>query len=280
MSIHVTRKSENEITEIRNKQREREKKESNRIRIEQARLSKLRLREALSDDSDSIWGIIPVTPKPGSLEYRIFWDSTYQKNLFHPEYTVSEDVQLLWEIMCRQEVSERKKRELWDLAYKYVLRHERKQFKMAYQVDEDRTLDRILGFYEFVQTQWFRTPKWLLFVWHAASSEIEAVFQLRRYGIALQHDGCIMNYRTRFIKFFVILQRIAKEGVTYEEYHIRRYHKYPTTGALYQFQFYKNQVEMVLSRTPQAIEILNWKEHDLSILEEIECVNIWNMEDL
>lgn len=119
-------------------------------------------------------------------------------------------------------------------------------------------LDRILSFYEWSKIHWFRTPQWIRYSWECNFPGIEAVLQCRRWGIGLPHDNCLLNAKTKFIKYFIIYFVLKRDKISIEEHYISTAKKavemYPDVEL--EYVYYLNLVERALYATSSTSRFL------------------------
>lgn len=150
---------------------------------------------------------------------------------------------------------------LWREVDKIVRRAERAHFKRCYQYDtqgrshsEGRHEDRVLAFYELARAFWHKSPGWVVVTYQRAFSEIEAVLQCRRIGIGLEDNGHILNFRTKFIKYFVLYFKVKRSAFKgdYESYYHHENSRYPCDKHLTEYNLYVIQIEDCIRRCPTA----------------------------
>ena len=181
-------------------------------------------------------------PLPGMAERRrllrehILWSCGNALELYLPAV----------QLQIPEALNKTQRKTLWDTTNKMVGAVEKRHFKGCAQHHEKHS-DRVLAFYELAQANWYRTPAWSIRTFQLSFSEIEALLQLRRWGIGLGTDN-IMQYKRWECKFLIIHQVCKREEISYVDYCLRRYKKYPTEDAIKLFHVRSIIIESLISR--------------------------------
>lgn len=150
--------------------------------------------------------------------------------------------------------------ELWEGVHKFVKRTERRHFKMMNQ-PQDFHMERILAFYELSKVRWNYSAGWICKAYMTGFSEIEALLQCRRLGIALDEDS-IMEYKKWYIKHFVeyfdYRRKHEKEGISFNTWYWRRKGSYPTKAYKKIWDARTKQLENLINRCP-SFQIYGFK---------------------
>lgn len=120
--------------------------------------------------------------------------------------------------------------ELWNSVYRFVMHVERSHFKLMSQ-DHDFRQARVLAFYELAIARWNTPPAVVCKEFKSAFSEIEAVLQLRRMGIAFEdakENKGILAHRTNIIRQFVRYFEWKRSKLPYHIWYVQKYKKEPT----------------------------------------------------
>lgn len=169
--------------------------------------------------------------------------------------------------------------ELWESVHKFVRRTELRHFRLLNQ-PEDFHMERILAFYELTKVRWNYSPGWICKAYMTAFSEIEALLQCRRLGIALDEDS-IMEYKKWYIKHFVeyfdFRRKNEKEGITFNTWYFRRKKSFPTKAYKEIWDARTAQLEALINRCPsfQIYGFKSGKSLDEFYEREYEC-NAYN----
>lgn len=194
----------------------------------------------------TIWEVQPYTPEEEDVHYQMFWENQYHQfeklKLEGDEYLIH----------CVQTRHHSHQELVWEMLEKYIKQFERKHFGMVFQIDQEYHMDRILALYEFFEKFWYKTPRWCLFVFRRAFSEIEAVLQCRRYGIALPHNGCILNFRTKFIHYFVLKFKLDRQKLSFQDHFLLSTGDYPKPKQEKEYELYINLIDSLLLRSPSS----------------------------
>jgi len=141
---------------------------------------------------------------------------------------------------------------LWNRTSTFISGCERKHFKMFQPVDEHQT--RMLAYYEYQKLMKHKSPKWCRYVFETAFADFLSVLQCRSFGIALPHGTCLLNSKTKFIKYWKYYFICKRNSLTIEEF-IILYEKpvevYP--DVVREFKFYFTLVEQALQSVPGIV---------------------------
>lgn len=150
------------------------------------------------------------------------------------------------QLQIPEALNETQRQHLWDTVHKMVGAVEKRHFKGCVQ-QRDKHDDRVLAFYELARANWYKSPAWAIKTFQLSFSEIEALLQLRRWGIGLGTPS-IMQYKRWECKFLIIHQVCKRENISYPEYCMRRYKKYPTQDAIKLYAVRSLIIESLISR--------------------------------
>ena len=160
-------------------------------------------------------------------------------------------------LMCfyKHDKMKRLKRIHWDELYrlvsKFITYCELGNFKQ-FQTDEVHSI-RIIAYYEWQRLMVHKSPKWCRFTFQKAFADFLAVLQCRQYGIALPHDSCLLNVKTKFIKYFKFYFIAKRKKLSIPEfitsYEQIRLHE----DVLVEYEYYFRWVEQALLSCPSAV---------------------------
>ena len=153
----------------------------------------------------------------------------------------------------------------WEQTAKFIGYKTRSHFKRM-QFNEDYKTERILSYYEWALLWWDKNPPWIRFAFERNFAQIEAVLQCRRLGIALPHNSCLLNCKTKFIKYFVIYFICKRQNIDYETYFISTYgYKEMYPDVQLEYEFYLNRVESVVNAASYYTSVGFYGSHELGI---------------
>lgn len=163
----------------------------------------------------------------------------------------------------------------WNQVSKLVWYRERTHFKRAYQSNREFTQDRVVAFYDWANLWWFKNPPWIRFSYEKNFAGIEAVLQCRRLGVGLPHDTCLLNAKTKWINYFVIMQTLERQQVSFYSYWTAK------TGRVFvpknveeEFFYYEHQIKMAiqLAVLNSSVGIVN-AHHTRNLVSYVDFVD-------
>lgn len=142
--------------------------------------------------------------------------------------------------------------QLWKLVNQLVSASERKHFGRLWQT-QDAHLERVMAYYEWQKLMWHKAPRECRFIYQAAFPDFLVVLQCRQYGIGLPHDTCLLNIRTKFVKYFKDYFICLREGITYEDLYILKGHKTLYEDVDREYAYYFAKIREALASCPSAV---------------------------
>ena len=151
------------------------------------------------------------------------------------------------------ELSPARVKHLYKLTADFIEFCDKGHFKRIHQTRED-IMDRILAYYEWNKLMWHKSPKECRFIFQKAYSDFLAVLQCRKFGIALPNDTCLLNIRTKFVKYWKAYFICKRENMTWEEYYVyKEGHLYIYPDVAVEYEFYFAKIEWCLNNTVGAV---------------------------
>lgn len=165
------------------------------------------------------------------------------------------------ELMCYykhyklDELGDHYRSKLWKLTDKFITFCEKGHFKKTFQ-DRDVHIDRILAYYEWQRLMSHKSPKECRFIFQKAFADFLAVLQCRKLGIALPHNNCLLNIRTKLVKYWKAYFICKRENLTIEEYYVyKQRHLYMYDDVWVEYQLFFSKIEMALSACESPIYV-------------------------
>lgn len=167
------------------------------------------------------------------------------------------------------ELSPARVKHLYSLTNVFITHCERGHFKRMHQTYDDH-VDRILAYYEWQKLMWWKSPNECRFIYQKAFADFLAVLQCRKFGIALPHDNCLLNIRTKFVKYWKAYFICKRENLTWEEYYVyKEGHLFIYPDVAVEYELYFTKIEYALSKTIGAV-YFGCEEHQKLVDESSE----------
>jgi hypothetical protein len=120
--------------------------------------------------------------------------------------------------------------------------------------ETDEHIERILAYYEWQKLMWHKSPKECRYIFQRAFSDFLVVLQCRKFGIGLPHDNCLLNIRTKFVKYWKAYFICKRNNLTYEEYYVyKEGHLYIYPDVAAEYEMYFRTIEYALSACAGAV---------------------------
>lgn len=141
---------------------------------------------------------------------------------------------------------------LWQEVNTFITRCELSHFGI-FQTKEEHEI-RVLAYYEWQMLMRHKTPKWCRYVFNTAFADFLCVLQCREYGIALPHNTCLLNVKTKFIRYFKYYFIAKRKNLDIEDFILLHEDlKELYDDVLTEYRYYFTLVEQALQHCPSAV---------------------------